>query len=77
MYEEFSVMVGEAFRKSVDDFLKNGLLISNGDESYRSGYLMGLHRLFTIMEQSADVYDIPLEAIGLNGLTEEDFVSRA
>jgi hypothetical protein len=51
MYKEFSIMFGESFRKAVDDFLKNGASLSGGDESFRKGYLMGLHRVFTLMEQ--------------------------
>ena len=74
MYKEFSIMFGESFRRAVDDFLKNGASLSGGDESFRHGYLMGLHRVFTLMEQAADACDISLEAISLGGLTENDFL---
>lgn len=74
MYKEFSIMFGESFRKAVDDFLKNGASLSGGDESFRKGYLMGLHRVFTLMEQAADVCDISIESISLEGLAEHDFL---
>ena len=74
MYQKFSVMFGESFRKSLDEFRRNGEYLSNADESFRKGYLMGLHRVFTLMEQAADIYNIPLEEISLDGLTEQDFL---
>ena len=74
MYKQCLIMFGEAFRKAVDDFRQNGLSQSNGDEAFRQGYLMGLHRAFTILEQAADTYDIPVEEISLDGLDEQDFL---
>lgn len=75
MYEEFSVMFGESFRNVVDEFRKSGATLSGGDESFRQGYLLGLHRVFTLLEQAAETYNIPIEAISLDGLAEQDFLS--
>lgn len=75
MYRSFSIMLGESFRKEADEFIKNGVVLSDYNESFRKGYLMGLHRTFTLMEQAADAYKIPLEEISLDGLTETDFLT--
>ena len=73
MYEGFSVMLGESFRHAVEDFRRNSTWLLN-DASFRSGCLMAFHRVFTLIEQAADTNDIPLEALGLGGLTEQDFL---
>lgn len=74
MYEYYAVTLGESFRKSLEDFRDHQDVLTGGDESFRQGYLMGLHRVFTLMEQAADASDIPLESISLSGLSENDFM---
>jgi hypothetical protein len=74
MYSGFAVMIGESFRESVQDFKKNGKSLSNGDESFRQGYLMGLYRVFTLIEQAAENNGISLEEIGISEIKDEDFL---
>lgn len=35
------------------------------EESHRLGYLMGFHRVLTLMQQQAEEYDIALEDLGM------------
>jgi hypothetical protein len=74
MYKECLIIFGESLRKTVDCFRRDGLSQSNGDESFRQGYLMGLHRTFTLLQQAADVYKIPIQTISLEGLDEQGFL---
>jgi hypothetical protein len=74
MYEQFSVMIGESFREAVEEFYKNGTSLSGGSDSFQQGYSMGLHRMFTLIEQAADVCGVSLEDIGLSELSESDFL---
>ncbi|MEW8658860.1 MAG: hypothetical protein AB2603_11085 [Candidatus Thiodiazotropha endolucinida] len=43
------------------------------EEDYKTGYMMGFHRIITLMQQQAEAFDIPLEEIGLADINENDF----
>ena len=43
-------------------------------EDYKSGYLMGYHRLITLMHQQAEAFDIPLKEINLQDIDENDLL---
>jgi hypothetical protein len=73
MFENFAVMVGESFKVAYRDFVDNASTLSGDDKSFESGYLMGLHRMFTLLEQAADACEIPMTDISLGEMTEEDF----
>ena len=45
------------------------------DEGYKAGYMMGLHRLVTLMQQQAESFDIPLNEIGLADIDESEFLN--
>lgn len=74
IYESFAITLGESFNQSIEDFLSNGRTLSDGNESFRRGYLMGLHRAFTLMQQAAEANGISLETISLDMISEEDFL---
>lgn len=38
------------------------------DASYEEGYLMGLHRIITLMQQQAEAFNIPLDKISLHDI---------
>lgn len=44
------------------------------DENYKTGYMMGFHRLVTLMQQQAESFDIPLNEIGLADIDESEFL---
>ena len=72
MFENYSITLGESFRKVVEEVLSGGTLCGESD-SFKRGYLMALHRVFTLMTQAGDAYGVPLEALSLDSLTEEQF----
>lgn len=37
------------------------------EESYKLGYLMGFHRVLTLMQQQAEDFDIAQEDLGMKG----------
>ncbi|NGX56657.1 MAG: hypothetical protein K1060chlam5_00900 [Candidatus Anoxychlamydiales bacterium] len=38
------------------------------DSSYEEGYLMGIHRIITLMQQQAEAFGISLEKISLHNI---------
>lgn len=74
MYEEYAITVGEALRKYVDEFLEGGAL-DNTDQAFRSGYRLALHRVVTLMQQTAEAYGVPLERISLDDLSEQKLLA--
>lgn len=50
---------------------------SSKDESekcFNAGYMMGFHRVVTLMQQQAESFDISLDEIGLADIHEEEFL---
>ncbi len=45
----------------------------SGEEDYKTGYMMGFHRIVTLMQQQAEAFDIPLNEIGLADIDENEF----
>ena len=41
------------------------------EESYYTGYLMGFHRVVSLMQQQAEAFGIPLRMLGLEGFDAE------
>jgi hypothetical protein len=73
MYENYSITLGESFRDIINEIFSGESSLGH-DESFKMGYVMALHRVFTLMAQAADAYDIPLETLSLDSLTEEQFL---
>lgn len=46
------------------------------DEDFQSGYVMGFHRLVTLMQQQAQAFGIPLEDLELHDIDESEFFGR-
>ncbi len=47
-------------------------------ESFQSGYLMAFHRVVSLMQRQADVFQLPLEEIHLDGIDpERDLLSTS
>lgn len=42
-------------------------------KDFRSGYMMGFHRMITLLQQQAELFDIPLQEINLEDIKESDF----
>jgi hypothetical protein len=45
--------------------------VGSSDREYAVGYLMGLHRVVSLMQQQAEAFQIPLSDLNLAGLDPE------
>lgn len=49
-------------------------MVETGSD-FSTGYMAGFHRVVSLMQQQAEAFDIPLEAVGLEGIdADEDLV---
>lgn len=62
---------GEAFRQIVRERIEEH---RGTADPFQQGYLLGLHRAVTLMRQTAALYDIPADAIGVADIDESEFV---
>lgn len=44
--------------------------------SFQEGYLSVFHRVITLMQQQADIFDVPLTEIGIDNLKESDLITK-
>jgi hypothetical protein len=74
-YEGYVRVLGEALNEvALKAKFDKDASVGTEDEDYQSGYLLGLHRVVTLMQQTAEIYKIPRDALGLNDLQEEDLI---
>jgi len=74
-YEAFAVTLGEAMQElAVEAMAKRDASIGADNESFQDGYLSAFHRVITLIQQQADLFDIPLERLSLDGIKETDLI---
>lgn len=74
-YEAFSVTVGEALQEMVTEAIsKKAESIGTDSEVFQTGYLSALHRVITLIQQQADLFDVPLEKLSLDKIKETDLI---
>ena len=66
-YEGYINVLGEALREIVLEAM------TEPRDEFRQGYLTGLHRVVTLMQQTAETYEIPPEALGVANIQENQF----
>ncbi|MGL0870686.1 hypothetical protein [Vibrio vulnificus] len=44
------------------------------EEGFKAGYMMGFHRIITLMQQQAESFDIPLSELGLSDIDDSEFL---
>jgi hypothetical protein len=74
-YKAFLATFAEALIHYAEEAIeqrKNSLGTEN--ELYYLGYLMGFHRVVTLLQQHAEVYDISLEELSLDKVDETEFL---
>lgn len=75
MYEAFSVTLGEALLEmAIEAKSQQKASMGTEREDFQTGYLSAFHRVITLMQQQADIFDIPLENIGLDEIKESDLI---
>lgn len=73
-FEGYVRSFGEALRMYITE-AKDAYVRSKGtpEEEYRAAYLMGFHRVVTWMQQTAESYELPAGAIGVEDIEESYF----
>jgi len=74
-YKNFLLGLGtlttEYAKEAIADFLASK---GSKDEQLKTGYMMGFHRFITLMQQQAEAFEIPLKELGIETITENDFL---
>ena len=70
-YEGYVQVFGEAFRQIVRERIAEH---RSSDEPFEQGYLLGLHRVVTLMQQTAEQFDIPADDLGVADIDEAEFL---
>jgi|GEM_PF-4996241 hypothetical protein len=74
-YEALVATLGEALSELALD-AKAQQVASTGtrNEDFQTGYLSAFHRVITLVQQQAEIYDIDLQEIGLDKIKESDLI---
>jgi len=69
-YEGYVQVFGEAFRQIVCERIAEH---GGSSEPFERGYLLGLHRAVTLMQQTGEQFDIPADYLGVADIDESEF----
>ena len=69
-YEGYVKVYGEAFRHIVRESIAEH---RGTADPFQQGYLLGLNRAVTLMQQTAEIYDIPADALGVADIDDNQF----
>ncbi|HET6941163.1 MAG TPA: hypothetical protein VFH89_03265 [Sphingomicrobium sp.] len=70
-YEGYVQVFGEAFGQMVRERIAEH---KGTSEPFERGYLLGLHRAVTLMQQTAEQFDIPTNDLGVADIDETEFL---
>ncbi|WPU24785.1 hypothetical protein RI049_08605 [Cedecea neteri] len=74
-YEALAVTLGEALRELAEEAkTKKIAALGTDNENFQTGYLSAFHRVITLIQQQADIYDVPLEKLSLDKIKETDLI---
>ena len=74
-YEAFSVTLGEALQEmAVEAIAKKAESTGTENEAFQTGYLSAFHRVITLIQQQADIFDISIEKLSLDKIKETDLI---
>ncbi|MDP8916026.1 MAG: hypothetical protein M3M95_02250 [Pseudomonadota bacterium] len=70
-YRSYVSVLGEALREvTVEAIQGRNEALGSASEDFRSGYLCGFHRVITLMQQTAEVWNIPPDELGVADISE-------
>lgn len=73
--KSYVISLGEVVEKYAKEAKKDKELEMGTDkEQFMTGYLSGFRRIVTLMQQQAEINDIPLDEISLDRLNEIDLI---
>jgi hypothetical protein len=70
-YKACLITFGEALKQIVKE---EKIKKNTNKNEFNSGYLCSLHRTVRLLQQQAEIYNIPLHEICLEDLSEEDLI---
>lgn len=70
-HEGYVIVMGEALRHIVQESIAERR--ASGDP-FDHGYLMGLQRAVTLMQQTAEQFEIPADDLGIADIDETEFL---
>lgn len=74
-YEALVVTLGEALMElAVEAKAKKIAALGTDDENFQTGYLSAFHRVITLIQQQADIYEVPLDKLSLDKIKETDLI---
>lgn len=62
-YKLFCLSMGEALNEVIIEAMKKK---KDSESNFNSGYLCGLHRVVTLMQQHAEIFEISFNDIGVD-----------
>ena len=73
-YQSYLISLGEIIKEYAAEAKRNkDLAMQTKNEEFATGYLCGLHRIITLMQQQAEIFDISLHELGLD-INETDLI---
>ena len=74
-YKSYLICIGEVIKEYAEEAIRDkNLAVGTEREAYATGYIAGFHRIVTLMQQHAEIFEIPLEEISLDKLNETDLI---
>ncbi len=73
-YEGFCISLGEALHEMTLEAVKGKKSSVQTEKAFNTGYLAAFHRIITLIQQQAEIYDIPLDEISLNDIKDTDII---
>lgn len=74
-YKSYLISIGEIIKKYAEEAKKDKeSAVGTTHEDFATGYLAGFHRIITLMQQQAEIYEIPLKEMSLDKLNEIDLI---
>jgi hypothetical protein len=70
-HEGYVAVLGEALRHIVQETIAER---GGSADPFDHGYLMGLHRVITLMQQTAEQFEIPPDDLGVADIDETMFL---
>ena len=70
-WEGFATTLCEVLKYDFEEAIKKNK--DDKTSEFDVGYLSALHHLYTLIEEKADQYEIPMQELSLDMLKEQDF----
>ena len=72
-YKAFLSDLGTLLSEYAQEAIQSNQQSKPQDKDFNSGYMMGFHRVITLMQSQADAFDIKQSEINIDKVNEADF----